>query len=66
MANKLKDYRKKLGLTQDELSSKSGVSRQTIIALENGTSRAASTKTLDKIAQALGTTVDVIFFTPTV
>lgn len=34
--NKVPDYRVKLGITQEELASAVGVSRQTIIALEKG------------------------------
>lgn len=62
MGFKIKEHREALGLTQDQLSEASGVSRGTISALENGTVRATTTKTLLKIAQALGVTVDQIFF----
>ena len=62
MGYKIKEYRESLNMTQDQLAEASGVSRGTISALENGTVRATTTKTLLKIAQALGTTVDRIFF----
>jgi len=62
MEYRIKELREKSGLSQEELATKSGVSRATISNLENGSSRATSTKTLNKIAQALGTTVDHIFF----
>lgn len=62
MGYKIKEVREEKNMTQDELSKKSGVSRGTISALENGTSRATTTKTLTKIARALDTTVDAIFF----
>ena len=62
MGYKIKAFREEKKMTQEELSKKSGVSRGTISALENGTSRATTTKTLAKIAQALETTVDVLFF----
>lgn len=62
MGYKIKEVREKKNMTQEELSKKSGVSRGTISALENGTSRATTTKTLTKIARALDTTVDVLFF----
>lgn len=62
MSYKVKELREKLGLTQEELSLKSGVSRATISALETAKDCATSTKTLNKIAQALGTSVDQIFF----
>lgn len=50
-------------MTQEELAEKSGVSRGTISALENGIDRTTTSKTLVKLAQALDTTVDRIFFT---
>jgi len=48
-------------MTQEELAAKSGVSRATISALENG-KPISTTKTLVNIAKALGTSVDKIFF----
>lgn len=66
MGYKIKEVREKKNMTQEELSKKSGVSRGTISALENGTSRATTTKTLSKIARALDTTVDVLFFAQSV
>jgi putative transcriptional regulator len=35
MRNKLREYRARENLTQDDLAKKSGVTRQTIIAIEN-------------------------------
>ena len=61
MGYKIKDIRESLGLTQEQLAEKSGVSRTIISGLENGTTRATTTKTLLKIASALDTTVDQIF-----
>ncbi|MBE6933677.1 MAG: helix-turn-helix transcriptional regulator [Ruminococcaceae bacterium] len=61
MGYKIKDIRESLGLTQEQLAEKSGVSRTIISGLENGTDRATTTKTLLKIASALGTTVDQFF-----
>ena len=58
----IKRLRKERNLTQEELAEKSGVSRGTISALESGTIRITTTKTLVKLAQALETTVDHIFF----
>lgn len=66
MGYKIKELREQKKMTQAELSEKSGVSRGTISALENGTSRATTTKTLAKIASALETTVDILFFTESV
>lgn len=62
MGNRLKEYRLKLKVSQEELAEKSGISRATISAIENNLNRNTTTKTLDKIASALGTTVDQIFF----
>lgn len=66
MGYKIKEARDALDMTQEELSEKSGVSRGTISALENGTDRATSTKTLAKLAKALNTTVDALFFAESV
>ncbi len=66
MGYRIKEVREEKRMTQEELSQKSGISRATISALENGTARSTSTKTLLKIAEALGTTVDRIFFAPRV
>ena len=62
MGYKIKEKRKEKNMTQEELAAKSGVSRATISGLDNGTVRATSSKTLVKLARALDTTVDQIFF----
>lgn len=62
MGYKIREKRKEKKMTQEELSAKSGVSRATISGLENGTLRATSSKTLIRLARALDTTVDKIFF----
>ena len=61
MGYKIKEVREAKNMTQEELSAASGVSRGTISALENGTEKNTTSKTLLKIANALGTTVDNIF-----
>lgn len=66
MGYKIKEIREEREMTQEELSRKSGVSRGTISALENGTVRATTTKTLLKIAAALDTSIDRIFFNDSV
>ena len=63
MGYKSKELREAMKMTQEELAEKSGVSRGTISALENGIDRTTTSKTLVKLAQALDTTVDRIFFT---
>lgn len=62
MGYKIKEARLRLKMTQEELAEKSGVSRVTISGLENGTERATSSTTLLKLARALETTVDQIFY----
>ena len=63
MQFKIRELRRAKGMSQDELAGKSGISRVTISALENGTARATTTKTLLAIAGALDTTIDCLFFT---
>ena len=63
MGYKIKELREAMKMTQEELAEKSGVSRGTISALENGIDRTTTSKMLVKLAQALDTTVDRIFFT---
>ena len=62
MGNKLKEAREAYGMTQEELSEKSGISRTTISGIENNQNKVTSTKTLLALAKALNTTVDRIFF----
>lgn len=62
MGYKIKEIREAQGITQEELANKSGVSRGIIAALENNTEASTTTKTLSKIAQALGVSVTQIFF----
>ena len=66
MGYKIKEVRESKRMTQEELAEKSGVSRGTISALENGSMRNTTSKTLLKLAPALGTSVDRIFFTEAV
>lgn len=66
MGYRIKDVREGLKMTQEELAQKSGVSRGTISALENGTMRTTTTRTLAKLAEALNTTVDKIFYVESV
>lgn len=66
MGYKIKEARERMRMTQTELSEKSGVSRTTIWALETGSSRETTTKTLVNIAKALGMSVEDLFFTENV
>ncbi len=62
MKNKLKEYREKLGLTQEKLAEKSSVSRQTISSIENGILTNIESKTMFKLANALNCDIGDIFF----
>lgn len=62
MGYKVKEMRKARSMTQEELAAASGVSRGTICALESGRDVRTTTKTLEKLARALSTTVSIIFF----
>lgn len=65
MRNNIREKRKQLGLSQEELAKKCGVSRQTINAIENN--KYDPTLALAfHLAKELETTVDVLFvpFTP--
>lgn len=62
MGSILKKYRKKRGMTQEELAEKSNVSRATISAIENKNIGTVNFRTLTKLADALDSTVDEIFF----
>lgn len=61
-ANRLREYRKKRGLTQQKLADKANVSRSIIIGLERGTIATTTTDTLLKLSTALNATVPQIFF----
>lgn len=63
---RIREFRENIKMTQEELAEKSGISRATISALENGETRTTTTKTLIKLAHALGTTTDKIFFADSV
>ena len=60
MEYRVKEIRKERGLTQVQLSKKSGVSRAIIWGLERGDA-VTTTKTLVKLADALGVKVDDLF-----
>ena len=62
MGYRLKEIREEKGFTQEELEKLSGVSRQTISAIENNPDYQAKSGTLLALAKAMETTVDKIFF----
>ena len=60
MINKIKDLRKEKSITQDDLALAVGVTRQTIISLENGKYN-ASLQLAYKIAKYFGVAIEDIF-----
>lgn len=63
MGYKIKEKRVQLGISQEQLSELSGVSRSIISGLESGKTTVTTTETLLKISKALGCKVKDIFFT---
>lgn len=61
MGYRIKEVRKEKNITQEQLAKKSGVSRAIISGLESGRTTVTSTKTIMKIAKALGCEVSYIF-----
>ena len=60
MEIRLKDYRKGYTITQDELAKAVGVTRQTIISLENGRYN-PTLQLAHKLAKYFGVTIEDIF-----
>ena len=58
---KIKEWREKRHMTQEELAKKSGISRVTISLLESGRQTVSKSSTLEAIAKALGVKVSVFF-----
>lgn len=61
MGKKIRDRRKAMKMSQEELAQKSKLSRARISAIENGKSRDILVSTLTTIASALDTTVELFF-----
>jgi len=59
--NRLRELRARYRLTQEELAKKIGVTRQTIIAIENG-KYLPSLKLAFKLAKAFNMKIDDIFY----
>lgn len=62
MMNAIAKLRKELGLSQAELSRRSGVKQQTICMLETGKRKTPRLDTAAKLAAALNCTVDELLF----
>lgn len=58
IADNIKKYRQKLGISQDRLSKMADVTYNTIIKIESGGNQNPTIDTLSKIANALGVSVD--------
>lgn len=61
MEYKIKEIREKRKLSQAELARLSGVSRPTIIRLENSDDVVVNSKTLEQLASALGVSIKSLF-----
>lgn len=62
MQNRVKEYREKAKMTQEQLAVKSEVSRNTISSLETGANTNVTYEIMEKIAKALNRKVATIFF----
>ncbi len=60
MKNHIKELRRELGLRQEDLASDLGVSRQTIVAIENNKYNPTLELAM-KLARRLGTSVEKLF-----
>jgi len=59
---RLREIREEVGLTQEKLAEKSGVSRVTISLIESGRVNCVKTDTLIKLADSLGKSISSLFF----
>ena len=60
MKNRIKEFRAKYDMTQEDLAKKAGVRRETIVFLESGKYN-PSLELAHKVAKILKTTVDELF-----
>jgi len=60
VAKNIKKYRKEKELSQDRLSRLADVSHATIIKIESGGIQSPTIDTVQKIAKALGVSVDIL------
>ena len=66
MAYRIKDLRRRAGLTQAELAKKANISRVTLIMIERDERSEPRVATLNKIAEALGKRTEELFLGPEV
>ena len=62
MQNRVKEYRERKKMTQEQLAEKAEVSRNTISSLETKTNTNVTYEVMQKIAKALDKKVATIFF----
>jgi putative transcriptional regulator len=58
IAKNIKKYRKEKGLSQDKLARLADIAHATIIKIESGGIQSPTIDTVQKIAKALGVTID--------
>ena len=58
ISENIKKLRSKLGLTQDDLAKKADIKYTTLMKVESGTVNKPSVQTMDKIARALGVSIE--------
>ena len=58
IAENIKKYRQKMGISQDRLSKIADVTYNTIIKIESGANKNPTIETLAKIAKGLGISID--------
>ena len=62
MGTRVKEIREQNGMSQEELAYKAGLCRATVSAIESDPHKKPTVRTLEKIARALGVSLDRIFF----
>ncbi len=60
--NRIREYRKELGISLEEMAKTVGISTGYLCHLERGTRRNPSTELMEKIAKTLGKKISEIFF----
>jgi putative transcriptional regulator len=60
MKTKIREYRARIGITQEELAARVGVRRETVVFLEKGKYN-PSLKLAWRVAQELGASIEEIF-----
>jgi len=58
LADNIKRYRAKLGLSQDQLAREAGITYSTLTKLESGVNQNPKVKTLQQLAKALDVSLD--------